>query len=141
MIHIREIDHLVLRSKHVQEMINFYVDVLGCRVERSLPAFGLTQLRAGKCLLDLVDVDGELGRRGGAAPAAAGNNLEHFCLRIEPFIGEEIKAYLLSHSVEPGDIESRYGAEGMGPSMYICDPDGNTIELKGPPDLSISPSR
>ncbi|MFT4583781.1 MAG: glyoxylase I family protein [Gammaproteobacteria bacterium] len=121
-------------------MISFYVDVLGCRVERSLPAIGLTQLRAGSCLLDLVDVDGELGRHGGPAPTAEGNNLEHFCFRIEPFIHDEIKDHLLNHSVAPGNLELRYGAEGMGPSMYICDPDGNTIELKGPPDLSNSPS-
>ncbi|MFT4561087.1 MAG: glyoxylase I family protein [Gammaproteobacteria bacterium] len=122
-------------------MTSFYVEVLGCQIERLQPAIGLTQLRAGNCLVDLVDVDGELGRRGGAAPMVEGNNLDHVCFRIEPFIHDEIVAHLLNHSVTPGDVDPRYGAEGMGPSMYISDPDGNTIELKGPPDLSISPSR
>jgi hypothetical protein len=30
-------------------------------------------------------------------------------------------------------VESRNGAEGEGPSIYLHDPEGNMVELKGPP--------
>ena len=134
MIAIREIDHLVLRTEQPEAMIAFYTEVLGMSVERHLEDIGLVQLRAGRSLLDLVPVDGELGRKGGAAPGAQGRNLDHFCLRVEPFDESEIRDRLKRFGVEAGPTERRYGAEGTGPSIYICDPDGNTVELKGPAD-------
>jgi len=134
MIPIREIDHLVLRTEHLEAMIAFYTGVLGMAVERRVDGIGLVQLRAGRSLVDLVPVSGELGRKGGAAPAAEGRNLDHFCVRVEPFDEAAIRAQLTALGVEAGPTEQRYGAEGSGPSMYIQDPDGNTVELKGPPD-------
>ncbi|MDO9292375.1 MAG: VOC family protein, partial [Hydrogenophaga sp.] len=82
MIHLREIDHLVLRVVNLDAMLRFYGDVLGCRIERRQDGIGLVQLRAGRSLLDLVPVDGPLGRAGGAAPGAQGRNLDHFCFRV-----------------------------------------------------------
>ena len=134
MIAIREIDHLVLRTEHLEAMIAFYTGVLGMAVERRVDGIGLVQLRAGRSLVDLVPVSGELGRKGGAAPGAEGRNLDHFCVRVEPFDEVAIRAQLTALGVEAGPTEQRYGAEGSGPSMYIQDPDGNTVELKGPPD-------
>jgi catechol 2,3-dioxygenase-like lactoylglutathione lyase family enzyme len=134
MIRIREIDHLVLRTERVQAMIAFYTDVLGMSVERRLDDIGLIQLRAGRSLLDLVPVDSELGRKGGAAPGAHGHNLDHFCVRVDPFDEGALRDHLKTKGVEAGPTERRYGAEGTGPSIYIQDPDGNTVELKGPPD-------
>ena len=84
--------------------------------------------------MDLVPVSGELGRKGGAAPGVEGRNLDHFCVRVEPFDEAAIRAQLQALGVEAGPTEQRYGAEGNGPSIYIQDPDGNTVELKGPPD-------
>ena len=84
-------------------------------------------------LIDLVPIDGTLGSRGGAAPAREGRNLDHFCLQVEPFDGEAIISHLRQHGCEPGPIESRYGAKGQGPSIYVPDPEGNMVELKGPP--------
>jgi len=130
---IRDIDHLVLRVVDVDAMLNFYCGVLGMREERRLDGLGLIQLRAGRSLLDLVPVDGELGRAGGAPPARGGRNLDHFCLRLDPFDETEIRAALRAAGIEPGDTKSRYGAEGDGPSIYVRDPDGNVVELKGPP--------
>ena len=130
---VRDIDHLVLRTAHPDEMIAFYTQVLGLAVERQLPEIGLIQLRAGRSLLDLVPVDSALGRKGGAAPGSEGHNLDHLCFRIEPFDEAEIRAALSRAGVEAGPTEQRYGAEGTGPSIYIRDPDGNTVELKGPP--------
>jgi len=130
---IREIDHLVLRVVDLDRMLRFYGDVLGCSVERRQDAIGLVQLRAGRSLIDLVPVDGKLGRAGGAAPGAEGRNLDHLCLRVEPFDAAAIQRHLAAHGVDAGAVESRYGAEGEGPSIYLADPEGNVVELKGPP--------
>jgi len=135
MFQIREIDHLVLRVVDTDAMMAFYCDVLGCTVERRQDAIGLVQLRAGRSLVDLVPVDGKLGKMGGAAPGREGRNLDHLCFRVEPFDGAAISEQLRAAGVAVGNIESRYGAEGEGPSIYIEDPEGNTVELKGPPDL------
>ena len=133
MIRIRQIDHLVLRVSDIDRMLAFYIDVIGCTLEKVQQDVGLYQVRAGSSLIDLIPVDEKLGKLGGAAPAAEGRNLDHFCLRIEPFDGEAIRRHLRAHGVEPGSIESRYGAEGEGPSIYVADPEGNVVELKGPP--------
>lgn len=134
MFSILGIDHLVLRTADVARMLRFYVDVLGCTVEREQPAFGLTQLRAGSGLIDLVSLDGPLGRAGGAAPGTEGRNLDHFCLRIDPFDIASIESHMNIHRIDFSAVEQRYGAEGRGPSIYVKDPDGNIVELKGPPN-------
>ena len=112
-------------------MLRFYCQALGCSVERRQDAIGLVQLRAGRSLIDLVPVDGKLGKSGGAPPGAEARNLDLFCLRVEPF--DEASIHLNAHGVEAGNVESRYGAEGEGPFMYLTDSEGNVIELKGPP--------
>ena len=130
---IRQLDHIVLRVADLPSMLRFYIDVLGCTMERTQAELGLYQVRAGGSLIDLVPVDGKLGRAGGAAPAAEGRNLDHFCLRIDPYDETALREHLLAHGITPGKSGSRYGAEGEGPSLYLRDPEGNTIELKGPP--------
>lgn len=132
MIRVREIDHVVLRVRDLARSLAFYRDVLGCPVEREQAAIGLWQLRAGRALIDLVPVDGSLGAAGGAPPGDGGRNVDHVCLRVEPFDEAAIRAHLAAHAVAAGPTESRFGAEGAGPSIYITDPDGNVIELKGP---------
>jgi len=132
MIRIKALDHIVLRTANPETMIRFYCDVLGCVVEREAsPELGLTQLRAGSALIDIVSVDGELGRMGGAAPGSEGRNMDHFCLFLEEFNEPAIRAHLANCNVEAGSTEQRYGAEGYGPSIYLQDPEGNTVELKG----------
>jgi catechol 2,3-dioxygenase-like lactoylglutathione lyase family enzyme len=135
MIHIREIDHLVLRVIDLDRMLRFYCEGLGCTVERRQDAIGLAQLRAGRSLIDLVPVSGQLGMAGGAAPGTEGRNLDHFCVRVEPFDEAAIRIHLVAHGIEAGRLESRYGAEGEGPSLYLTDPEGNVVELKGPPTV------
>jgi glyoxylase I family protein len=130
---IRQLDHIVLRVVDVHKMLRFYIDVLGCTMERTQEELGLHQVRAGASLIDLVTLDGKLGRVGGAAPGAEGRNLDHFCVRVDPYDEAAIRAHLAAHGVTPGESGSRYGAEGEGPSLYLRDPEGNTIELKGPP--------
>lgn len=132
-LRIRDIDHVVLRVSDLERMLRFYCDVLGCTVERRNDDIGLVQLRAGRSLVDLAPVDGELGRAGGAAPGSEGRNMDHLCFRIETFDEASLAEHLERHGVEPGRVSTRYGAEGNGPSMYVTDPEGNTVELKGPP--------
>ena len=96
MIRLQGLDHIVLRVVDLDRMLRFYCDVLGCTVERRQEALGLIQLRAGSALIDLVPVDGKLGAAGGAPPGAQGRNLDHFCLRVEPFDTDRIQAHLQS---------------------------------------------
>jgi catechol 2,3-dioxygenase-like lactoylglutathione lyase family enzyme len=126
------IDHVVLRVRDLEAALRFYTQVLGATEERRVADLGLVQLRLGRELIDLVPVDSELGRAGGAAPGPGGRNLDHLALRLERFDEAALRAHLEAHGVAPGPVERRYGAEGFGPSMYIRDPDHNVVELKGP---------
>ena len=134
MLTIKQLDHVVLRVSDLRAMKHFYMDVLGCTMDREREDLGLYQLRAGAALIDLVPVDGPLGLKGGAAPGATGRNMDHFCLTVEPFDADAIIAHLRAHGADPAPVASRYGAEGQGPSIYVPDPEGNVVELKGPPD-------
>lgn len=135
---LQRIDHVVLRVIDLATMQAFYCGVLGCTVERSQEEIGLLQLRAGDSLIDLVPVDGKLGRMGGAAPGAEGRNLDHVCLSVVPFDLDAILGHLRAHGVCIGEFGLRYGAEGEGPSQYLSDPEGNVVELKGPPSKAPS---
>ena len=131
MLPITGIDHIVLRVRDLDTMLTFYQGVLGCSLERQEMDLGLYQLRAGSALIDLVSVDSPLGKLGGRPPEQEGQNLDHFCLRIDPFDADTVKDYLLKHQVKVGEIASRYGALGRGISIYLGDPEGNKLELKG----------
>jgi catechol 2,3-dioxygenase-like lactoylglutathione lyase family enzyme len=130
-IELTGLDHIVLRVSDMDRSIRFYCDVLGCHEERRIDELGLVQLRAGSHLIDLVDVASPLGRAGGDPPGAQGRNVDHFAVTLARFEADELRAFLARCGVEPGDVADRYGALGMGPSMYIRDPDGNVVELKG----------
>ena len=131
MIKIAAIDHIVLRTSKIEEMLEFYCNVLGCTVERETAAeTGLTQLRAGSALIDLVTVESDLGRMGGGDPKTSENNLDHFCLQLKPISEIEIEKHLSKHGINGGDFHDRYGAQGIGKSIYIKDPEGNTVELR-----------
>jgi catechol 2,3-dioxygenase-like lactoylglutathione lyase family enzyme len=132
MINISAIDHVVFRVVDLETAASFYIDVLGARWEKKQEEIGLYQLRVGTALIDLVPVDGKLGAMGGAAPGKEGRNVDHVCFRVFPWDGEAILAHFRQHGIA-AEIVSRYGAEGTGPSIYVTDPEGNNLELKGPP--------
>jgi glyoxylase I family protein len=142
MLEIAGLDHIVLRTSRLEEMLHFYCQVLGCPIERELPPeTGLVQLRAGSALIDLVTVDSELGRAGGGPPTRGGNNMDHFCLQVQPLPEEAIRRHLQSHGIEAGPFERRYGAQGFGNSIYLRDPEGNTVELRNRLSESPQPGR
>jgi catechol 2,3-dioxygenase-like lactoylglutathione lyase family enzyme len=130
---IRDIDHVVLRVTELQPMLDFYCNVLGCTIDRRRDDLGLVQLRAGRSLVDLVPVSGPLGRAGGAPPGREGRNVDHICFRLVSFDEAGIRRHLEAAGVSAPAASSRYGADGEGPSIYVADPEGNTVELKGPP--------
>ena len=128
---IRGIDHVVLRCNNVEEMLSFYCGVLGCTIAKRNERLGLIHLNAGTTMVDLVSTDGEIGRAGGSAAGPQARNMDHFCLRIEPFDIEYLTAHLKAHGFEPAELRTRFGAEGDGLSFYLRDPAGNRVELKG----------
>jgi len=131
MLEILAIDHIVLRTTKLNEMLQFYTKVLGCTIERETSQeTGLTQLRAGNALIDLVVVNSRLGAIGGGAPTKKARNVDHFCLQIKSMPESEIISHLEKHGIEVGDFTSRYGAQGLGNSLYIQDPESNGVELR-----------
>ncbi|KVD90798.1 lactoylglutathione lyase [Burkholderia stagnalis] len=129
---LRGIDHIVLRVTDVAAMTRFYCDAVGCHVEKEQPDLGLVQLRAGASLIDLLAVGAKIDRPDNGPPGA-GRNLDHLCLRVEPFDPQALAAHFAAHGAQPGAVQERYGADGYGPSIYLFDPEGNMLELKGPP--------
>jgi len=131
-IAVQGFDHIVLRVRDKDRMLGFYLDILGLSVDRDRPKLGLTHIRAGAQMIDLITLDGPLGRMGGAGPGQDARNLDHFALQVRPFDEAAIRAHLAAHGVAIVEEGPRYGADGDGFSLYVRDPEGNTVELKGP---------
>ncbi len=130
MIQVSGIDHLVFRTTRLDAMLHFYTQVLGCPIERQLADEGLTQLRAGKALIDIVTCDSKLGKLGGGSPVQDGRNVDHICLLIEDIEEQALLDYLAEQDIATEGFAKRYGAQGFGRSLYINDPEGNVVELK-----------
>ncbi len=130
-INITHIDHVVIRVNDLENMIAFYRDVLGCKLERGPGEARLAQLRAGQSLIDLVDTNGPIGLKGGGVPDHNAPNMDHLCLQLSAWDPDAIQKHLRENNVDFGEIAVRYGALGDGPSLYLRDPEGNTVELKG----------
>jgi len=127
------IDHVVLRVSDMTRALVFYRDMLGFEIERELEELGLVQLRAGRSLIDLVETDSPLGRSGGGAPRPDAPNMDHFAIALAHFDEKAVRERLARFSIEAEETRQLYGAGGFGPSIYLRDPDGNRVELKGPP--------
>ncbi len=129
MLKLRRIDHIVIRTENLDKMLEFYQRVLGATLEKRQDDIGLVQLRAGEALLDFVPVDGLLGRAGGRAPGKEAKNLDHVCLQVDDFDPQAVHTYLAERGVLVEAPAQRYGAGGYGLTIYLKDPDGNTVEL------------
>src|SRR5215472_9184166 len=112
---VAELDHVVLRCREQERMLDFYTRVLGLKEERRIAQIGLIQLRAGASMIDLVPA---------AEPRVeSGSNVDHFCLGIQAADLRTAMDYLRMNAVEIiGEPAVRYGARGMGNSIYVRDP-------------------
>jgi glyoxylase I family protein len=149
-------------------MFEFYTNVLGCTIDEprdeQIGRLGgdLTHLRAGNAMIDLLSYDESQltpieGQRAVAAMhsdgigisssqllsevqlAAATSTLDHLCLLIEPFDEERIRQHFKLYQVDIVAAGPRKGSEGVGPSVYLQDPEGNIVELKGPSSVPPTP--
>jgi len=122
-IRVEELDHVVLRCRNQPRALDFYTRVLGLTEERRVEAIGLVQLRSGRSMVDLLP-SSESDREGGT-------NVDHICLGIAATDMHAVVRYLVAEGVEViGEPALRYGARGMGLSVYARDPEGNVVELK-----------
>jgi len=128
---IKGLDHVVLRCAELEPMLVFYQEVLGMQLVRTVESLGLYQLRAGASLIDLVPVGSTLG--GEHPPRQEHANMAHLCLRLDTPDWDALLPFLESRGLSPGEPQTRFGADGHGPSVYITDPEGNLVELKGEP--------
>lgn len=122
---LARLDHVVIMVADMDRAIAFWRDCLGAHEERRIDKIGLVQMRAGDSLIDLVPRGQQTGR-----------NVEHICLEVAPWDEAAIRDHLKARGIEAEPAERRYGAKGYGPSIYLDDPEGNQIELKGPPEGS-----
>ena len=139
MFKLKSLDHVVLRVENLADCIAFYQHVMGCTMEKERKDLGLYQMRAGDFIIDLLDVNGSLGREGGKAAGLEGRNLDHYCIRIEPFDEVELRAHFAKHGIEASALLNNWGGDGRGPSIYVKDPAGNIVEVKGPPTEPYRP--
>jgi glyoxylase I family protein len=117
------LDHVVLRVRDQAASRRFYIDVLGCSLDHVNEKISLVQLRFGEHLIDLLPAPGE-----GVEPRSG---LDHFCLSIRcDDLGKVADAPRARGVQVDAEIVERRGAFGVGPSLYLRDPDGYTIELK-----------
>ena len=122
---INGFDHLVLRVDDIDSALSFYSDVLGMeplRVDefrRGEVPFPSVRISADS-LIDLVP----------KARMPGSNNVDHFCLVVKDDL-DGLAADLKARGVKmTGESGRRWGAHGYGNSIYVMDPEGNTIELK-----------
>ncbi len=132
MSRITAIDHIVLKSPDVENSLSFYCGVLG------LEGIRLDEWRKGEVRFPSVRITGDtiIDVFPGNDPAAPGEGqqLDHYCLVVEPGGLDELLAKVESFGIEPGPKQSRWGAHGRGESSYLVGPEGVTIELRHYPD-------
>ncbi|MFG2308936.1 VOC family protein [Streptomyces sp. NPDC048566] len=124
---VKAFDHLVLTVEDVERSLEFYVGLLGLEPVR------VTEWRLGQAPFPSVRVTGET-IIDLVAGVRAGTNVDHICLAVEPLDWDEVIAAGTFTVVDgPGP---RFGARGTATSLYVRDPDGNTVELRWYPQDS-----
>jgi len=123
MLRARALDHLVLNCADVDASLRWYCDELGLEPVR------VDHWRAGTSPFPSVRVnDATIIDLLAAEPS--GTNVDHLCLVVEPVDLDAVAASGRFDVVGDGPVEGLFGARGMATSLYVRDPDGNTIELR-----------
>ncbi|MFE6692013.1 VOC family protein [Streptomyces sp. NPDC057743] len=117
-------DHLVLNVADIERSLGFYTGPLGLEPVR------VEEWRAGRAPFPSVRVSPttiiDLVEASDARPQ--GSNVDHICLVVEPLDWQQvIDSGVFTVLDGPGE---RYGARGTAISLYVQDPDGNTVELR-----------
>lgn len=115
------LDHVVLNVADVERSLAFYRDELGLAPER------VDEWRRGDAPFPSVRVDEHTIIDLLAAPRT-GENADHVCLVVDPVDLDAVKASGRFEVVDGPAV--RFGARGNGTSLYVRDPDGNTVELR-----------
>lgn len=123
-VRVTGLDHLVLRVSDVERSLAFYQGVLG------LAGVRVEEWRRGEVFFPSVRVNDDVIIDILAAPAdhAGAENVDHFCLVVEPTDWEAVVAAGTFEVVDGPD--TRFGAHGDGQSLYVRDPDRNVVELR-----------
>ncbi|MFG2179077.1 VOC family protein [Streptomyces abikoensis] len=115
-------DHLVLNVSDVERSLAFYTGPLGLEPVRA------DEWRAGEAPFPSVRVSPTTIIDLVARERGESSNVDHICLVVDPVDWQEIAASGTFTVVDgPGP---RFGARGIAESIYVLDPDGNTIELR-----------
>jgi catechol 2,3-dioxygenase-like lactoylglutathione lyase family enzyme len=112
-------DHVVVNTTNTEAMLAFYCGELGLEPVR------VDEWRRGEVLFPSARVT--RATIIDFIPAErTGENMNHLCLVIEPADLDEVAARF------PGSrrADGLFGAQGFASSVYVSDPDGNTIELR-----------
>ena len=129
---ITALDHIVLKSPDVEHSLAFYCGVLG------LEGVRVDEWRAGEnrfpsirvtadTIIDIFATDDPFAE-------SVGQQLDHYCLVIEPGGLDEVLEQVVAFGLEPGPKMSRWGAHGRGESSYMASPEGVQLELRHYPD-------
>jgi catechol 2,3-dioxygenase-like lactoylglutathione lyase family enzyme len=120
---ISGIDHVVIKVADLDRSIRFYCDVLGCTLEWRRDEIALAHLRVGSAFVDLL--------ASPSMPSDSARNMDHLCLTVADFDVDHVRRHLQDHGIVVGAAAERFGASGWGQSLYVTDPDGNGLELRG----------
>ncbi|MEU9125397.1 VOC family protein [Streptomyces sp. NPDC048506] len=128
---VKDFDHLVLTVQDIERSLAFYCGPLGLEPVR------VDAWRAGTAPFPSVRISPttiiDLITRPDAGPGTAdSSNVDHICLVVDPLDWQEV-IDSGAFTVLEGPVD-RYGARGDARSIYVQDPDGNTVELRWYPE-------
>ncbi|WP_433211785.1 VOC family protein [Microtetraspora malaysiensis] len=118
---MKAFDHLVLNVRDVERALEFYAGTLGLEEER------VAEWRAGKAPFPSVRVNESTIIDMVHRPRGE-SNVDHICLVVDPVDWQQVIDSGVFAVLE-GPV-SRFGARGVAQSVYVQDPDGNTVELR-----------